>query len=192
MWSELVGRGFYEPVDDMGPDRSCSAPQTLAYLADHFAGSHYDVKWLLRTIVATEAYQRESRSRYDEQQAPFASNCSQRLRGDQLFNTLAEVFEIDESAVPQRKDKPKNPLASPRGQMNFTFGYDPSERRDEIAGSIPQALFLMNGPAAGRHERRSASRRRAVSAQPGPRSHAQGNHDLPGARPRRRQSRGSV
>ena len=30
--------------------------------------------------------------------------------------------------------------------MNVAFGYDPSERRDEIAGSIPQALLLMNAP----------------------------------------------
>ncbi len=34
--------------------------------------------------------------------------------------------------------------------MNATFGYDPSERRDEVAGSIPQALMLMNGPALSR------------------------------------------
>ena len=35
MWAELVGHGFYEPVDDMGPDRACSAPNTLDYLAEH-------------------------------------------------------------------------------------------------------------------------------------------------------------
>jgi hypothetical protein len=41
------------------------------------------------------------------------------------------------------------PLArrfSPRGVFNTVFGYDPSERRDEVAGSIPQALVFMNGP----------------------------------------------
>ena len=27
MWRELVGEGFYEPVDDMGPDRNRSAPK---------------------------------------------------------------------------------------------------------------------------------------------------------------------
>ena len=48
MWSELAGRGFYEPVDDIGPDRKCSAPRMLDYLAERFAASHYDAKWLLR------------------------------------------------------------------------------------------------------------------------------------------------
>lgn len=36
------------------------------------------------------------------------------------------------------------------GQVNLTFGYDPSVRRDEIMGSIPQALFLMNAPELAR------------------------------------------
>jgi hypothetical protein len=153
MWSELVGRGFYEPVDDIGPDRKCSAPRTLDYLSEQFASSQYDVKWLVRVITATEAYQRESRSRYDEPDAPFAASCPQRLRGDQLFNSLAAVLEFDPNipAVPGKpKDNYRAELAGPRGQMNAAFGYDPSERRDEVAGSIPQALLLMNGPMINR------------------------------------------
>ncbi len=66
MWSELVGRGFYEPVDDIGPDRQCSAPKTLNYLSNRFAANKYDVKWLLATITSTEAYGRQSRSRVDD------------------------------------------------------------------------------------------------------------------------------
>ena len=29
MWAELVGEGFYEPVDDLGPDRKTPAPETI-------------------------------------------------------------------------------------------------------------------------------------------------------------------
>ncbi|MBI3838802.1 MAG: DUF1549 domain-containing protein [Planctomycetia bacterium] len=150
MWSELVGHGFYEPVDDLGPDRKCSAPHTLDYLAEQFATSHYDIKWLFRVITATDAYQRQSRSRYEEGEAPFAASCPQRLRGDQLFNSLIEVLGIDEYAQQPNRDNFRAILAGPRGRMNATFGYDPSGRRDEVAGSIPQALFLMNGPELNR------------------------------------------
>jgi Protein of unknown function (DUF1553)/Protein of unknown function (DUF1549) len=152
MWAELVGHGFYEPVDDMGPDRACSAPNTLNFLAERFAGSGYDVKWLMRVITATQAYQRDSRSRYEEGEAPFAANCPQRLRADQLFNSLSEVMGFDEAALEKRggKNDYRAALAGPRGQMNATFGYDPSERRDEVVSSIPQALMLMNGPAISR------------------------------------------
>ena len=36
IWAELVGEGFYEPVDDLGPDRQVSAPRTTEYLAREF------------------------------------------------------------------------------------------------------------------------------------------------------------
>ncbi len=151
MWSELVGHGFCEPVDDMGPDRQPLAPQAFEALAADFVASHYDVKWLLRTIVATTAYQRESQSRKDADQPALAASCPQRLRADQLFNVLCDALEIDEAAQmadgPKGKkagDGPGRIFAGPRGQVNKVFGYDPSTRRDEISGSIPQALWMMN------------------------------------------------
>lgn len=150
MWSELVGRGFYEPVDDIGPDRYCAAPKTLNYLSDRFAGSRFNVKWLFRTITSTDAYRRQSRSRGDDESAPFVAACPQRLRGDQLFNALVEVLEIPEPRRPQRGRNYRQALSGPRGRVNQTFGYDPSILRDDIAGSIPQALFLMNSPELAR------------------------------------------
>ncbi|MEX2027239.1 MAG: DUF1549 domain-containing protein, partial [Pirellulaceae bacterium] len=71
MWSELVGEGFYEPVDDIGPDRQANAPRTLEYLAGQFAASNYDVKWLFQTILETKAYQMPSASRRGPEDPPF-------------------------------------------------------------------------------------------------------------------------
>jgi hypothetical protein len=145
MWSEMVGEGFYEPVDDIGPDREATAPETLDCLSVAFTESGYDIKWLIRTIAATEAYQRESRSRRNPDEPPFAANVAQRLRADQIYNNLQQALEL-----------PQQGLAAGRGPYGFNrtpqvlfaqvFGYDPSERRDEVAGSIPQALVLMNSP----------------------------------------------
>ncbi len=36
---------------------------------------------------------------------------------------------------------------SPRARFNRTFGVDPSTPIDDVLGTIPQALFLMNSPA---------------------------------------------
>ncbi len=146
LWSELLGRGFYEPVDDMGPDRQPIAPQAFEALTAGFIASDYDLKWLFRTITATDAYQRESRSRHDEQDAPFAASRPQRLRADQLFNVICDALDIDESSLerPGAEGPARLELNGPRGAVIRTFGYDPSVRRDEIAGSIPQALWMMN------------------------------------------------
>ena len=147
MWSELCGEGFYEPVDDMGPDRIATAPQTLDYLAAEFAAGGYDVKWLVRAIMATEIYQLPSAPRRGPEEPAFQANVSQRLRADQLFDNLLHVLEASEPTGPGMGRPGGGPYArfgGPRGQFNVAFGYDPSQRRDEIAGSIPQALAMMN------------------------------------------------
>lgn len=148
VWAELVGEGFYEPVDDMGPDRPCSAPETLDVLATGFADSGYDVKQLYRTIMATDAYARESRPLRNPDEAPFAANCVHRIRGDQLFDSLMNALgmPIADDARQQGYPNPRTMLGSPRAQFNQTFGYDPSSKREEVTGSIPQALLMMNSP----------------------------------------------
>lgn len=147
LWSELVGEGFYEPVDDMGPDRQCDAPQTLDHLATAFASTGYDVKWLYATIMSTQAYQRASRSRRTPDQPAFTASVPQRLRADQLFDNLLTALGSREP-TPFGGGAMAGPAArfgrGPRQSFAAVFGYDPSERRDEVAGTIPQALTMMN------------------------------------------------
>lgn len=143
IWAELVGEGFYEPIDDIGPDRECSAPETLKYLAGQFVESGYDTKWLFKTILNTEAYQRESRSRRSYGETPFLANCSQRLRGDQLYSNLAAVLNLPNTAS---RGGRYGAARGPRAGFNIAFGYDPSNPREEVTGSIPQTLAMMNNP----------------------------------------------
>ncbi|MEM9185682.1 MAG: DUF1549 domain-containing protein [Planctomycetota bacterium] len=149
MWSELVGEGFYEPIDDLGPDREPTAPQAVERLSEAFADSGYDVKWLFRTICATEAYQRESRPRRGPEETPMTANVPQRLRGDQLFNALLTALGIDEAATRGFADRNASGYrgqATPRLIFNAAFGYDPSVQRETVSASIPQALAMMNTP----------------------------------------------
>jgi hypothetical protein len=147
IWAELVGEGFYEPVDDIGPDRECSAPETLELLSQEFTAEGYDLKWLYRTILSTEAYQRESRPRRNPDDASFAANCTHRIRADQLYDALLNALGIpDQTSTLGGEYVQRFALGSPRAQFAQVFGYDPSTRRDEITGSIPQALLLMNSP----------------------------------------------
>jgi hypothetical protein len=163
MWSELTGEGFYEPVDDMGPDRTATAPETLDYLAGEFAASGYNVKWLMESILATEAYQRDSLSRRDADDAPMLANCPQPLRGDQLYDALTSALELPQvsgAVGPGGPGQFRRGRGGGRGPFVQTFGYDPSVSRDEVTGSIPQALMLMNSPVV--NEGISGANRRGV------------------------------
>ncbi|MEM8865008.1 MAG: DUF1549 domain-containing protein [Planctomycetota bacterium] len=153
MWSELVGEGFYEPVDDLGPDREPTAPAAVEYLSDQFAATGYDVKWLVETICATEAYGREARARRNPNATPMIANVPQRLRGDQLFNTLLTALGISEEetrGLAMRIGGNYGGPITPRMIFNLAFGFDPSVQRETVSASIPQALAMMNTPRVNR------------------------------------------
>ncbi|MEZ6113546.1 MAG: DUF1549 domain-containing protein [Pirellulaceae bacterium] len=152
IWAELVGEGFYEPVDDIGPERECTAPDTMDALAAAFTDSGYDCQWLFQTIMATEAYQRESRSRRSPTETPFQANVAQRLRADQLFDALVNALELPRGLIDGAGARVGGPggaygvRAGARQVFSQAFGYDPSERREEISGTVQQTLAVMNSP----------------------------------------------
>ncbi|MEQ8856033.1 DUF1549 domain-containing protein [Gimesia sp.] len=149
MWSEMLGEGFYMPIDDIGPERSAVYPEVLDALAQGFTASGYDLKWLCRTITNTRAYQRKMQKRVEGQlQTPFAAQLPTRLRGDQIFTAITQVFGVDDlqadrSAGNRRYQRSR----SARGQFSSLFTFDPSTSQDEITGDVPQALFMMNSEA---------------------------------------------
>ncbi|MBN67855.1 MAG: hypothetical protein CME32_01065 [Gimesia sp.] len=149
MWSEMLGEGFYMPIDDIGPERSAVYPEVLDALAQGFTASGYDLKWLCRTITNTRAYQRKMQKRSEGQmQTPFAAQLPTRLRGDQIFTAITQVFGVDDLQADRSDGNRRYQRSrSARGQFSSLFTFDPSTSQDEITGDVPQALFMMNSEA---------------------------------------------
>ena len=154
VWAEMLGEGFYTPVDDMGPSRSPRYPEAMNILCKNFVANGYNPKWLVKTVANTEAYQRKIQSQpVAEDALPFASAKPVPLRSDVIFNSLMQVFELNESEMSGRRgakameamaDKPRAYLQSPRYQFDLLFGVDPSTPKDDVTGNIPQSLMMMN------------------------------------------------
>ncbi len=152
LWSELTGQGFYEPVDDLGSERTPTAPAAIKLLSGQFTRHNFSTKWLVRTVASTRYYQRARQVAHDAADTA-AMACPQRLRSDQLFSALVGALGIDEQSVSERRRAAGKPQAnlramasSPRRQFASVFGYDPSMPHDDVQGSIAQALALMNLP----------------------------------------------
>jgi hypothetical protein len=148
IWGELLGQGFYMPIDDMGPQRNAVDPDVLEYLAREFVRSGHDVKWLFRTITNTQTYQRQLAAS-EQGSAPFASATSTRLRSDQIYNSIFEVFGIPQNLQLGTRTRQgamlrEYGLDPQKFGFSLLFGYDPSTPQDDLLGNIPQALFLMN------------------------------------------------
>lgn len=149
IWCEFLGEGFYMPVDDLGPTRSPRYPEAIDALADGFVSNHHDIRWLQRTIANSETYHRKVAPKpVSDETLPFAAVTPTRLRADLVFNSLMQVLGIDENGPGDgRGGMMMGPRAYQRGarfQFDFLFGVDPSVPKDDIAGNIPQSLFLMN------------------------------------------------
>src|SRR5262249_34661603 len=113
-------------------------PEVLEMLSAQWAKGGYDIKWLFRTLLNSRAYQREVRSTYSASgRTAFASNCSSRLRADQITVALNQTLGLQTKV--ERSTGAFGPLTK-------LFAVDPSTPPDDILGTIPQALFMMNSP----------------------------------------------
>jgi len=148
-WGEFMGQSFYQPVDDMGPMKDAAFPTVLARLSGAFRGSDYNVKALLRAVLNSDTYQRQIRpGEALDEHLMFAANYPSRLSGDALWDALVGV--LGRFPQPPGGIRPGLcPFARFQGfefLFKQEFNFDPSTRSDEVEGTIPQALLLMNSP----------------------------------------------
>jgi len=146
VWSELLGEGFYMPVDDLGPTRTARFPQVLDAIAEGFVANGYDVKWLVRTVANTQTYQRQVRPKpVSEGALPFASQTPTRLRADQLFNAIVKVLGFVDRAPPGMPGLYGRQFGA-RAAFDAVFTFDPSTPQEDITGNVQQSLVMMNDP----------------------------------------------
>jgi hypothetical protein len=127
VWAYFFGAGLVEPVDDLPPE---GGDALLDELARDLVKHRYDLKYLIRGVVFSRAYQLTSAAAggSEEEVRSFARMPVRALAPEQLFDSLSAATGI-------RADAPD--LASRFGRQE--------ERPTEVQTSILQALALMNG-----------------------------------------------
>lgn len=150
IWGALMGQAFYQPVDDLGPEKEATMPVVLARVSAGFRASDHDTKALFRDILTSETYQRRVRpGESPEDHLFFAANNPTRLSADALWHSLVGTLGALNNQGPFAAAFAAGPLGRLRSfetQFKQEFAYDPSAKAEEIEGSISQALLLMNNP----------------------------------------------
>jgi hypothetical protein len=149
MWTSLMGWGFYPSVNDLGTDAHPRYPEVLETLSKEWIATGYDMKWLLRTITATDAYRRHLQPRPDADSQTVAAVCPSRLRPEQIFESLLKALGFDENdkTIPAPAPSSAPAVSRHSGLRNMiymAFRIDPSLPQEEVHGTIPQALLMMN------------------------------------------------
>jgi hypothetical protein len=151
-WAYYFGTGLVEPIDEMvGASSTSNHPAVLDLLAREFADHHFDMKFLIRVITSTRAYQLTSagKNQGTEHRALFARMPLRGLSAEQLFDSVAQATGYRDSGGGD--DLFTGLLGGNRSaRSEFLTKFAQSERPTETQTSILQALTLMNGKVIAR------------------------------------------
>lgn len=146
-WAYFFGTGLVEPVDEMvGGSSTASHPELLDLLAKEFVEHQFDIKYLIRAITATRAYQLGSAGPRDRTDDPtlFARTRLRGLTAEQLFDNVALATGFRDKGGGD--DLLTGIVGGERSaRSEFLTKFAPSERPADAQTSILQALTLMNG-----------------------------------------------
>jgi hypothetical protein len=143
LWAHFFGVGIVEPVDDLAENNPPSHPELLDELARQFVANRFDVKFMIRAITSSQAYQRTSTVADPSHADPrtFAQMNVRGLSPEQLIDSLLQATGGNDTH--EQSNRTLMEFSSARAQ--FVGRFTNQERRTEHQTSILQALTLMNG-----------------------------------------------
>jgi hypothetical protein len=144
----LMGRGFYEPVDDFGPAITPLLPVVHEALSTEFRASGHDVKALFRLVMNSQAYQQQLAMSESTADRPFASGSTGKLRGDEIFTSLVTAIDLPNvtppKVAPTKEIRFPPPPKSTRDLITDAFAFDTSARVEDVSRTLQQSMLMMN------------------------------------------------
>ncbi|MDZ4851911.1 MAG: DUF1549 and DUF1553 domain-containing protein [Pirellulaceae bacterium] len=158
VWATYFHRGIIEPVDDQNLANPPANEALLDYLSREFIANHYDLKWLHREIVSSDAYQRSWKTnetnKLDERN--FSHAVPRRLPAESLCDAISQATTSLETARVEQANPRRRAIAvqgstAQRGVGNYALqmfgkpariGTCDCERSNEP--NLLQAIYLEN------------------------------------------------
>ncbi len=157
VWSNYFGAGIVDPTDDMNLANPPSNAPLLDYLASEFIAHGFDLKWLHRTIVTSDTYQRsaETNDTNVTDRVNFSHHIPRRLPAEVVYDSIALATGSDAIASKLRGEVDQMAIAEGRprvrNQQDFAlevFGQSIRESNCDCdrsnAPSLLQSIYLRN------------------------------------------------
>jgi hypothetical protein len=144
LWTYFFGAGLADKAEGSEDDSPASHKTLLDNLARQLVVHKYDLKFLIRAVTASQAYQRTSAVSHPSQKTPrlFERMPLRGLSPEQLFDSLAEATEYPGGGSANARGVFIGGAPSARGQ--FLAKFVAQEQKTDYQTSILQALYLMN------------------------------------------------
>lgn len=153
VWKNFMGRGLVEAVDDMRATNPPSNEELLSALTKDFTNHRFDIKYLIRTVMNSAAYQRSSKpnetNKVDERF--YSRYVIKRLPAEAVLDAISQVTGVatDFPGYPAGLRAMQLPDARVNSYFLTIFGKPPRfatcecERTSDP--SVTQALHVING-----------------------------------------------
>jgi hypothetical protein len=146
VWEYFFGVSLVEPVFEPSDDSPPAHPELLDELARTFTESGYDLKFLIRSIVLTEAYGRASVGLSEATKVDIEMFAKMPVRGmmpEQLYDCMCQATLVRDDA-PGGKPKAQQLQQQNALRAQFLTKFTSQDKRIATQTSILQALYLMN------------------------------------------------
>jgi hypothetical protein len=145
VWAQFMGRGVVHPIDDFNKENEPSHPAVLKALTDGFVAHKFDLKWLVREIVNSDAYQLSGAGESKEALPKHFERARVRpLTAEEIYKSLHTVTGFEPN--------PKEPMANWEYFLR-AFG-EPTNGLGEFQGSLSEHLFWNNSEQVRAYIRR--------------------------------------
>jgi hypothetical protein len=141
VWAQLMGRGQVHPVDDLSDKNTPAHPQLFLAMTKALADHKYDLKWFIREIVNTDAYQLASAGT-DTEPLPmhYERGRVRPLSAEEMIAALREGTGTN--AADRLAGKPAPEMATSEYMARY-FG-EPTDGRGDFQASLQAHLFMNN------------------------------------------------
>lgn len=157
VWAGYFHVGLIEPTDDLSPANPPSHPELLDWLTQSFIESGYDMKWLHRVIVTSDAYQRSWRPKDTnrDDRRNFSRAVPRRIPAEVVYDAVKQAVAASSRQQEVRTDLTRRAsghlsmwLAGTYGMHVFgkperTLNCD-CERMNQP--TLLQSIFMQNDP----------------------------------------------
>ena len=149
VWSHFMGQGIVEPIDDARVSNPPSNPELLDALARRLVEFKFDIKPLIREILASRTYQlstgRNESNRWDERN--FSHQKIRRMRAEVLLDCISEATATSDRfpGLGQACSRCANP-GRPRSQLLFDHFRPIEPRKGVLVRSQDHAHAISGTP----------------------------------------------
>ncbi len=144
VWASYFGRGIVEPADDLNLANAPSNAELFDYLSKGFASHGFDMKWLHREILTSDAYQRSWKTndtnKVDEKN--FSHAMIRRLPAELVHDAIMMATDTQERLVEYAVNVHERAIGAAG-----TTNYIAAMKGGKGAGADSYALSIFGKPA---------------------------------------------